>query len=139
MASEDDLTRNLSIIEYYKQQLESVDMQIQMLSSAIADHQRARLTVSQLKGAEKQATILIPAGGGVYLNGTVTAADTALVSIGAGYMMEKTSDDAVAKLDERIQKLQENQERLYAYAAKLQNEATELSQRTQQMMEEAQR
>jgi len=139
MTQEDEITRNLTLIEYYKQQIESLDLQLQMLQSAQADHQRARLTVDQLPSAEGKTEILIPAGGGVYINGILGSSSSTMVSIGAGYVMEKTPQEAIAKLDEHIKRIQDNQERLYQLAMRLQNEAAELSQRTQQMMEAAQK
>lgn len=139
MAQEDEITRNLTLIEYYKQQIESLDMQLQMLQSALADHQRARLTVDQLRDCEGKTDILIPAGGGVYLNGSVGTTTAMLVSIGAGFIMEKSPADAIAKLDEHIHRIQENQEKMYQLADRLQNEAAELSQKTQAMMESAQK
>ncbi len=139
MAQEDEITRNLTLIEYYKQQIDSLDLQLQMLQSALADYQRARLTVDQLPKAEGKNEILIPAGGGVYLNGSLTNTKATLVSIGAGYVMEKTPQEAIAKLDEHIKRIQDNQERVYQLASRLQTEASELSQKTQQMMEAAQK
>jgi prefoldin alpha subunit len=139
MTQEDEITRNLTLIEYYKQQMESLDLQLQMLQSALADHQRARVTVESLRDTEGKTDVLFPAGGGVYLNGTVGQTTSMLVAIGAGFIMEKTPAESIAKLDEHIQRIQENQERMYQLATRLQNEATELSQKTQQMMETAQR
>ena len=137
--AEEDITRNLTLIEYYKQQLESIDMQIQMLQNALAEHQRARVTVDQLKDTQTKTDVLIPAGGGVYLNGSLGAQTSMLVSIGADYIIEKTPQEAIAKLDDHIKRIQENQERLYTLATRLQNEAEELSRKTQEMMEASQK
>ena len=139
MTQEEDITRNLTLIEYYKQQLESLDVQLQMLQSALAEYQRARLTVDQLQTNTGKTDILIPAGGGMFLNGSLAATSTMLVSIGAGYVMEKAPQDAIAKIDDHMKRIQENQERLYQLATRLQSEAEELSQKTQQMMDAAQK
>ena len=48
MTKEEEITRNLTLLEYYKQQLESIDMQLQYLQSTLADYQRAKITVEQL-------------------------------------------------------------------------------------------
>jgi prefoldin alpha subunit len=139
MTQEEDITRNLTLIEYYKQQLESLDMQMQMLQSALAEHQSARLTVDQLQTNQGKTDILIPTGGGVYINGTLGTTSTMLVNIGSCYLMEKTPTETLAKIDEHIKRIQDNQERLYQLATRLQNEAEELSQKTQQMMEASQK
>ena len=138
MTKEEDVTRNLSVIEYYKQQLESIDMQIQYLQAAIADSQKGKMTLEHIHDAEKNADILIPVGGGAFVNGSVTNVSKALIGIGAGLVAEKTMTDAISKIDERIKKLQENEEKMFSLAQRIQTEAQELSQKTQQMMEEAQ-
>ena len=138
MAKEEEITRNLTMIEYYKEQLSSIDMQVQYLQAAIADFHKAKITVEQLHEASDQSEILIPIGGGTFLNGTLTDHSKVLVDIGAGLVTEKTVDGAVKKIEERIKDLRENQEKLMSLAQKIENEATELSQKTQQMMNETQ-
>ena len=138
MAKEEEITRNLTMIEYYKEQLSSIDMQAQYLQAAIADFHKAKITVEQLHKASDQSEILIPIGGGTFLNGTLTDHSKVLVDIGAGLVTEKTVDAAVKKIEERIKDLRENQEKLMSLAQKIENEATELSQKTQQMMNETQ-
>jgi prefoldin alpha subunit len=139
MAQEEDITRNLTLIEYYKQQLESLDLQLQMMQSALAEYQRARITVDQIQTSQSKTDILIPAGGGIYLNGALGTVSTMLVALGADYIMEKTPPEAITKLDDHIKRIQDNQERLYQLATRLQNEAEELSQKTQQMMDASQK
>ena len=138
MTKEEEITRNLTLIEYYKQQLESIEVQLQYLQDALSDHQRAKITVEQLHNADENSEILIPVGGGTFVNGSLKNASNVLISIGAGLVVEKTVDEAVAKLDERMKKLQENHEKIIALAQKIQADAVELSQKTQKMMEETQ-
>jgi len=135
MTKEEEITRNLTMIEYYKEQLNSIDMQLQYMQAAIADFYKAKLTVENIKKTTDQSEILIPVGGGTYINGIVNNSTKLLVDIGAGIVTEKTVDDAVTKIEERIKTYQENLEKLMNMAQKLQNEATELSQTTQQMMQ----
>lgn len=138
MTKEEDVARNLSVIEYYKQQLESIDLQAQYLQAAIADAQKGKMTLEHIQNADKNADLLIPVGGGAFVNGSVTNVSKVLIGIGAGLVAEKTIDNAIAKIDERIKKLQENEEKVYSLAQKIQTDAQELSQKTQQMMEETQ-
>ena len=97
-----------------------------------------KMNVEQLHKTSDQSEILIPIGGGTFLNGTLTDHSKVLVDIGAGLVTEKTVDDAVKKINERITALKENLEKLMEMAQKLQNEATDLSQRTQQMIDQVQ-
>jgi len=138
MAKEEEVTRNLSVIEYYKQQLESLDIQMQYLQAAIVDAQKGKMTLEHIQKTAKNTDILIPVGGGAFVNGSVTTSSKILVGIGAGLVAEKTTEEAILKIDERIKKLQENEEKLYGLAQKIQTDAQELSVKTQKMMEETQ-
>jgi len=139
MTKEEEINRNLTLIEYYKQQLESIDMQLQYLQSTLADYQRAKITVDQLHSADENSEILIPVGAGTFVNGSLKSTSNVLIGVGAGMVIEKTVDEAVIKLEERIKRIQENLEKMVSLGQKIQSDAEELSHKTQQMMEETQR
>jgi prefoldin alpha subunit len=139
MTKEEDITKNLTMIEYYKQQLESIDAQLQYLSTVLAEYQRAKLTVEQLHAADSNTDVLIPLGGGTFVNGSVKDTSNVLIGVGACLVVEKSVDDALKKLDERIKKIQDNQEKIISIGQRIQSDAEDLSQKTQKMMEEAQR
>jgi prefoldin alpha subunit len=138
MTKEEEITRNLTLIEYYKQQLESIDLQLQYLQSTLADYQRARMTVDQLHAVPENADLLIPVGGGAFVNGSLKNASNVLIGVGAGLVVEKSVDEAVLKLDERIKRIQENIEKMLALGQKIQSDAEDLSEKTQHMMQETQ-
>jgi len=139
MTKEEEITRNLSLIEYYKQQLESIDMQLQYLQSTLADYQRAKITVEQLHAVDENSELLIPVGAGTFVNGSLKNASNVLIGVGAGIVIEKTVDEAVLKLEERIKRIQENLEKMVSLGQKIQSDAEECSKKTQHMMEETQR
>ena len=139
MTTEEEITRNLTLIEYYKQQLESIDMQLQYLQTTLADYQRAKMTVGQLHDADENSELLIPVGAGTFVNASLKNTSNVLIGVGAGIVIEKPVDEAVIKLDERIKRIQENLEKMLSLGQKIQSDAEELSHKTQHMMEEAQR
>jgi prefoldin alpha subunit len=139
MTKEEEITRNLTLIEYYKQQLESIDLQIQYLQSTLVEYQRAKMTVDQLQAADEHSPLLIPVGAGTFVNASLTSTSHILIGVGAGVVIEKTVDEAVVKLDERMKKIQENLEKMVSLGQKIQADAEEMSRKTQQMMEETQR
>jgi len=139
MTKEEDITKNLTLIEYYKQQLESIDLQLQYLQSTLMEYQRAKMTVEQLSSVDTNSEILIPVGAGTFINGSLKNASNVLIGVGAGIVIEKPVTEALGKLDERIKRIQENLEKMASLGQKIQDDAEELSQKTQQMMEEAQR
>jgi prefoldin alpha subunit len=139
MTTEEEITRNLTLIEYYKQQLESIDMQLQYLQTTLTDYQRAKMTVGQLHDTDENSELLIPVGAGTFVNASLKNTSNVLIGVGAGIVLEKTVDEAVMKLDERMKRIQENLEKMLSLGQKIQSDAEELSHKTQHMMEEAQR
>ena len=139
MTKEEDITKNLTLIEYYKQQLESIDMQLSYLQSTLAEYQRAKITVEQLHAVDENSELLIPIGAGTFVNASLTNASNVLIGVGAGVVIEKTVDEAIVKLEERMKRIQENLEKMVSLGQKIQADAEELSQKTQHMMEETQR
>jgi prefoldin alpha subunit len=139
MTKEEEITKNLTLIEYYKQQLESIEMQLQYLQSTLMDYQRAKMTVEQLNAVDDNSEILIPVGAGTFVSGSLKNASNVLIGIGAGIVIEKSVDEAMGKLDERIKRIQENLDKMVSLGQKIQSDAEELSHKTQHMMDEAQR
>lgn len=136
MATEKTITQNLTLIEYYKEQLNSLDMQLQMSQAALNDYTKAKLTLENLSKSTKEDDILIPIGGGTFIKGNTTDNNKILTDIGAGIVTEKPLKDALAKVDERIKLMQENRDKLINLAQKIQTEAAELSQKTQELMQQ---
>jgi prefoldin alpha subunit len=114
-------------------------MQLQYLQSTLADYQRTKITVEQLNVVDENSEILIPVGAGTFVNGSLKNTSNVLIGVGAGIVIEKTVDEAVIKLEERIKRIQENLEKMVSLGQKIQSDAEELSHKTQQMMEETQR
>ncbi len=139
MTQEEEISKNLQILEYYKEQLNAVDMQAQLLQAALTDYYKAKMTIEQLRKSDEKPEILMPLGGGTFINGFVKDSQKILVDIGSGLVTEKSIDDAIEKIEERIKNLQKNQEKLITTAQKLQAESAELSKRTQKLFEETQK
>jgi prefoldin alpha subunit len=139
MTQEEEITKNLTLIEYYKQQLESIEMQLQYLQSTLMDYQRAKMTVEQLSAVDDNSEVLIPVGAGTFVSGSLKNASNVLIGVGAGIVIEKPADEAMGKLDERIKRIQENLDKMASLGQKIQCDAEDLSHKTQHMMEEVQR
>jgi len=137
MTKEEDIAKNLSLIEYYKEQLDSINMQIQFVQAAISDYLKAKVTVDQLTKIEDGTDILIPISPDIFVNASAKNTSKTLVGVGAGVIIEKTTDEAIKKLDDRIKSLQESQKKLLSMAQQIESEAIELSNKTQAMMSES--
>ncbi len=136
MATEQEITKNITLLEYYKEQLNTIEMQIQMIQAALAETYRGKMTVESLGTTPAKSEILIPVGSGVYVQGMLGDSSKVLVGVGADVVIEKNREEAIKKIDERIQNLQQSQQKLFQMEQKLEQEAAELSQKTQKMIDE---
>jgi len=138
MAKDEELTKCMTMIEQYKEQMNSLDMQSSYLQAAIMDYNKAKITLEQLSKTNKSEEILLPIGGNTFINASTKDSSKVLFDIGAGIVVEKTSEDATNKIDQRIEDLQKTQERLSAIMQNLQNEATQVYVKAQKLLVEKQ-
>ena len=136
MTKDEELSRYMILIENYKEQLNSLDMQYSYLQAAIADYNKAKITLEQLIKADDGTEVLLPIGGSTFVSATAKNTSKVLFDIGGGIVTEKTSEDAIKKIDKRIESLQQTQEKLSSMAQQLQTEATQISDKAQRLLEE---
>ena len=136
MTKDEELSRYMILIENYKEQLNSLDMQYSYLQAAIADYNKAKVTLEQLSKADDGTEVLLPIGGSTFVSATAKSTSKVLFDIGGGVVTEKTSEDAIKKIDKRIESLQQTQEKLSSMAQQLQAEATQVSEKAQRLLEE---
>jgi prefoldin alpha subunit len=136
MTKDEELSRYMILIENYKEQLNSLDMQYSYLQAAIADYNKAKITLEQLIKADDGTEVLFPIGGSTFVSATAKSTSKVLFDIGGGIVTEKTSEDAIKKIDKRIESLQQTQEKLSSMAQQLQTEATQISDKAQRLLDE---
>jgi prefoldin alpha subunit len=136
MSRDEELSKYAVLIENYKEQLNYLDMQYSYLQTAITDCNKAKITLDQMNKTENNTDILIPIGGGVFVNANMKNSSKVIFDIGAGLATEKASEDAIKKIDSRIENLQKTQEKLITMMQQLQAEATEVSNKAQQLLYE---
>jgi prefoldin alpha subunit len=136
MTKDEELGKYMALIEQYKEQINQIELQSQYVQATILDYNKAKFTLEHLKKSKKGDEILVPIGGGSFINASLSETQKIIFDIGAGIIAEKTSDEVIVKIDERIADLQKTQERLNTIANNLQNEATEVSLKAQQLYSE---
>ena len=136
MTKEEELSRYMALIEYYKEQLNSLETQYSYLQATISDYIKAKITLEQLSKTEDGTDILLPIGGSTFINANVKNTSKVLFDIGSGVVIEKTPGETIKKIDERVENLQQTQEKLSSMAQKLQTDATEVSNKAQQIIQE---
>lgn len=124
------------LIEQYKEQLGSLDMQFSYLQNAIMDQTKAKMTLEHLGKTNDGVDVMLPIGGGAFIDATAKKTSKVLFDIGDGIVIEKASDDVVKKMDERIKNLQQTEEKISSMAQQLQTEITEITDKAQNLMSE---
>lgn len=138
MTKDEELAKYMALIEQYKEQMNSIEMQSQYLQAAIADYNKARLTLEQLSNTDTGTEMLLPIGGSTYIDAAAKNTSKVLYDIGGGIVTEKTTEDAIKKIDKRIESLQKSQEKLITTMQQLQSETTEVYAKAQKILAEKQ-
>lgn len=136
MKKDEELAKYMTLIEQYKEQLSSLETQSSYLQAAVADYNKAKMTIEQLSKTSKGDEILLPIGGSTFIKATTENSSKVLFDIGAGVVTEKKSEDTIIKIDKKIEDLQKTQERLIGIMQNLQNEAAEISAKAQELISE---
>lgn len=136
MTKEEELQKYMMLIEQYKEQLGSLDVQFSYLQNAIMDQTRAKTTLEHLGKTNDGVDVMLPIGGGAFIDATAKKTSKVLFDIGDGIVIEKASDDIVKKMDERIRNLQQTEEKISSMAQQLQTEITEITDKAQKLMSE---
>jgi prefoldin alpha subunit len=134
MTKEEELQKYMIMIENYKEQLGQLELQLQYLQAAIAEYTKAKMTLESLSKEDDKTDILLPIGGSTYIDATIKNTSKVLFDVGAGYVTEKSYEDAIKKIDERMQSLEQSQEKFSAMMEQIQNEATDISTKAQKLM-----
>ena len=111
-------------------QAQLLSQNLELLTLGMNEFSAVKGTLEELKKVEEEnPEILVPIGAGSFLKGKIMDKRSAIVSIGAGYAMEKSIDDAIAYLNERIKEyedaIRKTQESLQKIEHKLQDLAVQ--------------
>lgn len=136
MTKEEEASKYMMIVEQCKEQLNQLEMQSQYIQATIMDYNKARLTIEQLNKLEKEIEMIFPIGGGTYLNSTTKKQEKILVDIGAGIITEKTYDEAIKKIDEKIQNIEKSLTKLSEMMQNIQKQGEEAAEKAQELINE---
>jgi len=133
MTKEEELSKYMAQLEQYKEQINTLEMQSSYIQSAILDYNKAKITLENLNNADKDNNVLIPIGGSTFINAKAADTSKVLFDIGSSIVTEKNYEDAMKKIDERMEDLQKTQENILSMIQKLQNESEEISTKAQRL------
>ncbi|HDM25483.1 MAG TPA: prefoldin subunit alpha [Thermoplasmatales archaeon] len=131
---EAEVSRYLSLLEMYKEQIESLVNQSQIIQAMIDEYNRTKLTLDKISNVEEKTEVLVSIGGGVFVNANIRDTKKVVYNIGADIMIEKTIEETVKSIDERINLLYENLQKVVETTQKLEEAAAQISEKVQEMV-----
>ncbi|EQD73979.1 prefoldin subunit alpha, partial [mine drainage metagenome] len=102
---EERIQEEMARLEAYRNQLNAMLQQHQMLQSSRIDHERAQRSLDGIERAEDGRELLIPLGGETYVRGTVQRRTPILIGIGSGVTVELPREQVVETLAQRITRI----------------------------------
>ena len=109
---------------------------LELLTLGRDEFKAVKETLEELKKTEGEVEILVPIGAGSFLKGMITDKENAIVSVGAGYAVEKNLDSAIEYLEERIKEYDEAIAKTQEALKKLEAQLGELAQRAQKLQQD---
>jgi len=131
---EAEVSRYLALLEMYKDQIESLANQSQIIQAMIEEYNRTKITLDKINNVEDGTEVLVSIGGGAFVNANIKDTKKIVYNIGAEVMVEKTIDDAIRSIDERIDLLYNNLQKVIETTQKLEEAATQISEKVQEMI-----
>ncbi len=105
---------------------------LELLTMGRNEFQAVKETLEGLKKVEdEKPEILVPIGAGSFLKGIIVDRENAIVSVGAGYAVEKSLDDAIAYIEERVKEYDEAIAKTQEGLKKLEAQLNELAKKAQ--------
>lgn len=103
--TEQQVQEDLMRLDAYRNQLNGLLQQYQILTSSRTDHLRARESLEGVDRADPGAEFLLPLGGETFVRGSVTPGAPVLIGIGSGYVVEMNRAKASELLAERLSRI----------------------------------
>jgi prefoldin alpha subunit len=102
---EAEVQEDLLRLEAYRNQLNALLQQHQILSASRLDHLRARESLEGVEGASAGAELLLPLGGETFVRGSIDLRAPALIGIGSGIVVEMERPKVIELLVERVKRI----------------------------------
>ena len=137
--NDDELRQALAALEAYKNQLNSLTQQSQLLQMSYEETLAASRTLSSLVDAKEGDEIMVPVGASSFITAKVTSSPKAVVGIGNKISVEKSLAEAVEYMNsnleeiaDAVKKLNESMQEMDAAARNLSVAVQQEYQRRQQ-------
>jgi prefoldin alpha subunit len=122
-AGETELRRGLAVLDQYREQLEALAQQQEIVRVSLEEHMRAKETLLRYKEAGKGAEVLVPVGANSFLVAEVKDSEKAFVSIGSDLIVFDEIPKQIERIDLRIRSIGEAMAAIGQRLAELQQRA----------------
>ena len=108
IVDDNELRQALALMEAYKDRVEALTRQVQVLRMSLDEVSLALEAVKAFKDAKEGDEIMVPVGASCYIPVKVTANRTVITGVGSGISVQKTSDQGnTAEISEALKKSME--------------------------------
>jgi len=105
--TEQKVQEDLMRLEAYRNQLNALVQQYQILSASRTEHARARESLEGIDRAEPDAELLLPLGGETYVHGAIARDAPVLIGFGSGVVVELERPKVTELLAQRLDRIDE--------------------------------
>jgi prefoldin alpha subunit len=106
---EDQFRRIVYELQLMDGSVQLLQERMQILSAALADLRLAQQSLSDLKNVSVQTPILIPVGGGTFVNAELGEMKKVIVGVGADVSVEMELDKAISDVSSRLEEVEKAQ------------------------------
>ncbi len=96
---DNELRQALALMEAYKDRVEAMSRQVQVLRMSLDEVSLALEAVKAFKDAKEGDEIMVPVGASCYIPVKVTGNRTVITGIGSGISVQKTSEESIDYLE----------------------------------------
>jgi len=106
---EKQLRRLVTEIRMMEGTVQILEQRLQLLAASIAELRLAQGSLGDLRSVEQGSNLLVPVGGGVFMDAKLGDISKVIVGVGAGVSVEMNYDKAVGDIGERLQEMEKAQ------------------------------
>lgn len=106
---EKQLRRLVTEMRMMEGSVDALNQRLQLLTASISELRLAQGSLRDLKGIESGNPLLVPVGGGVFMDAQLGDISKVVVGIGADVSVEMNYDEAVEEIGERLQEMEQAQ------------------------------
>ncbi len=106
-ASETELRRGIAVLDQFREQMEALAQQQEIVRISLEEHMRARETLTRYQEAGSGAELLVPVGANSFLVAESKDVSKAFVSIGSDLLAFDGIEKQIERLDARIKSISE--------------------------------